>query len=370
MFDQFLSDSDYNAKGFEAYLIKLEQLEWSRVSEWHTYPFNLNGQLEPACGEVHAFDNAKARIRLVDNIHYFYQVSQGTFSPREPAAATFEGTTVLFCCASPNAGHLLSEIISFAEFYMNLGRSVRVAVPATLRERTPLIFQILREICPGMRLALLHDNTVYGFERLVTRRNSHFVMLKNWDEYKYKAIDGILHFEDLHSIIKSHSEPLDRLMHFTHNTYSDNKHTIGHSKKIIVIKKSDDKYSLSPGRGLFVDDEAIRLAEARGFEFINIAEFSDCLEYVCTMRRATHVIFSYGAITCCNRFFLGKDAAVILLANSSYSKEYNSGCDYSHIRYSHLCPVKTQRVILDVPAHIAEDNMKFILNQFDIMAAH
>lgn len=363
---QFLIQSDNEIKPFEANLARIDQLNWNENLGWYTYPFNLGGEEFPANGEVHAFDNAQVRITLVNNIHYFYQASQGEAARIGLPAASFKGTMVLFCCASPNAGHFLSEIISFAEFYMNLDCCVRVGVPVTLRERTPLMFQILRDICPGIRLVPLLDKTSYGFERLVTRRNSHFIMLKNWHEYQYKANDNILCFDNLGSIVDSHSEPLNNIMRFTQNVFSDNKHTISRSKKIFVIKRSDDRYSLSPGRGLFVEISAIRLAEARGFEFISIADFKDNLEYVCTIRRATHVVFSYGAITCCNRFFLGQDAAVVLLANSSYSKEYNSGHDFSHIRYSHLCPVRSQRVILDFPDFINEEAMQHILDQFDI----
>lgn len=362
------SMSDNTTKFFEAYLTRLEKLDWSESFGWHTYPFNLGGKKIPEVGEVHAFDNVQVRVTLVDKVHYFYQISQGDAAqPLLHPHASFEGTTILFCCASPNAGHFLSEIISFAEFYMALGCCIRVAIPVTLRECTPLMFQILREICPGIRLIPLLDKTSYEFERLVTRRNSHFVLLENWHDYQYQAVDRILCFENLYPSVERHSEPLDRIMRFTQHAFSDNKHTISCSKKIIVIKRSDDKLSLNPGRGLFVEDDAIQLAEAHGFQFLSIADFQDSLEYACTMRRASHVVFSYGAITCCNRFFLSPDAAVVILANSSYSKEYNSGTGYPHIRYSHLCPVRTQRVILDFPNSIDKDNMQLILDQFESM---
>jgi len=340
----------------------LEDLGWPENRGWFTYPFNLGGH-EPPVGEIHSFQGACVKIELVQNHSFLYQISQKDETYIGKSHHTFSGSTVLFCSAGPNPGHFLSEIISFAEFYESLGRPTRVALPHSLQERLPFMYQLLKGLCPGIRIIPLSDKVPYNFEKLLTRRNRWFTYLKNWSDIPYAHNGSTLHFANLQDISATHSEPLDRLLSYVCNACSDNHHTIKRSKKLFIVKTTEDANSISPGRGLTIDIASKQLAVERGFEFISISEFKDHIEYVSTLRRATHVIFSYGAITCANRFFLSPSAVVVLLANSSYAGEYTIGDSFWHIRHSHLCPVSSQSVIMDFPDSVNTRSMSIVLDE-------
>jgi hypothetical protein len=364
MHNQLLNVPNYGALLFAEFVRSIESLEWEEIRGWRTYPFS-RGQLSPPVGEIHAFDSAKVRITLVKNHSYLFQISQRDDSEVGSPDTVYDGTVLLFCTVCPNPGHLLSEIISFSEFYSMLGFPLRVAIPQSIKTRLPYMYQMLKGLCPGVRLIPLYDNQLYQFERLVTHRNRWFTFLKNWRDFDYFTINDVLRFKSLNAIAESHSDPLGRILGYVSSVYADNQHLVKHSRKLFVVKTSADSNSITPARGLAIDSRAMQLALENGFEFITIADFDDIEEYISTLRRATHVVFSYGAITCSNRFFLNTDAVVILLANLSYSSEYTSGNEYWHIRHSHLCPVRSQSVILDFPDSVDEFAMQRILSEFD-----
>jgi len=351
---------------FETYISKAENLQWDEISGWYTYPF-ISGDPLPLVGEIHTFNNAQARITLINDQLYLYQVSQTNPLQYGTPRAFFDGTTLLFCTVGPNPGHFLSEVISFAEFYANIGCPVRVAIPQTIEERLPLMYQILKGLCPGIRIIPLVDSTSYGFERLVTRRNRWFTFLKTWQDITYTQTNNILRFANLQSILTSHSEPLERIQNYAAIISADNCHVVNGPKKIFVVKTSVDANLISRNRGLFIDSKARSLAENNDFKFISVTGFKDHVEYLCTLRAATHVIFSYGAVTCSNRFFLNPDAVIVLLANKSYSGEYTIGDTHWHIRHSHLCPVRSQSVILDFPDIVDESAMQIALAEMNFI---
>ena len=342
----------------------LDDLDWPENRGWCTYPFNLGGQ-EPAVGEIHSFQGPSVKIELIQNHSFLYQISQKDETCIGKSHHAFGGRTVLFCSAGPNPGHFLSEIISFAEFYKSLGQPTRVALPHALQAKLPFMYQLLRDLCPGIRIIPLGDKIQYTFEYLLTRRNRWFTYLRNWQETPCVHNKGILHFANLQGISENHSESLDKLLVYVNNVYSDNHHAVKRSKKLFIVKNTEDANSISPGRGLTIDIESKQLAMERGFEFISISEFKDHIEYVSTLRRATHIVFSYGAITCANRFFLSPSAVVVLLANLSYAGEYTIGDSYWHIRHSHLCPVSFQSVIMDFPDIVKPCSMSIVLDEFD-----
>jgi hypothetical protein len=342
----------------------IEDLGWHENRGWFTYPFNL-GRHEPAVGEIHSFQGACVKIELIQNHSFLYQISQKDETCIGKSHHTFGGRTVLFCSVNPNPGHFLSEIISFAEFYNSLGQPTRVALPHALQEKLPFMYQVLRDLCPGIRLIPLGNKIQYRFEQLLTRRNRWFTYLRNWSDIPYVQCKSMLHFANLQDISGFHTDPLDRLLNYVCNIYSDNHHAVKRSKKLFIVKTTEDCNSISPGRGLTIDIASKQLAMERGFEFISISEFKDHIEYVSTLRRATHIVFSYGAITCANRFFLSPSAAVVLLANLSYAGEYTIGDSYWHIRHSHLCPVSSQSVIMDFPDIVTECSMRIVLDEID-----
>lgn len=346
--------------------MNLEDLGWLENRGWFTYPFNLGG-LEPSVGEVHSFQGSCVKIELIQNHSFLYQISQEDETSIGKSHHMFSGSTVLFCSAGPNPGHFLSEIISFAEFYESLEQPTRVALPHSLKEKLPFMYQLLKGLCPGIRIIPLSDKIQYRFEQLLTRRNRWFTYLRNWSDIPYAHNNSMLRFANLQDISATHSEPLDRLLNYVCNVYSDNHHTIKRSKKLFIVKTTDDANSISPGRGLTIDIASKQLAIERGFEFISISDFKDHIDYVSTLRRATHIVFSYGAITCANRFFLSPSAVVVLLANASYAGEYTIGDSYWHIRHSHLCPVSSQSVIVDFPDIVKACSMSIVLDEIDRM---
>ena len=343
-----------------------DDLGWPENRGWRTYPFNL-GSDGPAVGEIHSFQDVCIKIELIQNHSFLYQISQQDEAHIGKPQHTFHGSTVLFCSVGPNPGHFLSEIISFAEFYESLGQPTRVALPQPLQEKAPFMYQLLKGLCPGIRLIPLVDKIQYRFEHLLTRRNRWFTYLRNWSDIPYTNNRDMLHFANLQDISATHTESLDRLLSYVCNVYADNHHTIKRSKKLFVVKTTEDVNSISPGRGLTIDIASKQLAMEKGFEFISISEFKDHLEYVSTLRRATHVVFSYGAITCANRFFLSPSAVVVLIANSSYASEYAIGDSHWHIRHSHLCPVSSQSVILDFPDTVNTHSMSIVLDEANRM---
>ena len=257
---------------------------------------------------------------------------------------------------------MLSEIISFSEFYNTINEPHRVAIPIALYRAVPFIFQVLKELCPGINLVMLDDKVIYRFRVLITRRNRWFNFIRHWEAIPFEQIHSKLIFEDLQSIGNDFIDDIRAVCNFSRRTYENSRHRIQSNNKYIMVKTVAADSLLTPQRALHITKEARDIALSQGYQFLSITDFEDLNEYVATLYSAKSIVLSYGAITCANRFFLSPDASVLLIANMAYKEEYEAGNNFWHIRHSHLCPVKRQHVLLDFPNRIDVEQMLDLLS--------
>lgn len=330
--------------------VDVSQAGWLCDDDSYLYP--IKPMEAPRPEDLKIVSNIHVQISLVlPGLSLTYRVRPlETASPK--ATYDFHGRTALFLTNGLNSGHFLSDIVSFANFYRDYLHDERIAISEDLVERVPFIFSLFRYILPNARFVPLKRDVSYSFEQVIFRKNHWFIFMKNWEEIEYAEKGDYLHFRDLEDHANVFSSSTTALNELVRSIYADNAHRYERHEKIALLKASGDISAQSPGRGLSLTGEARETAQQHGLLLLDIKNFSTIEEYICTLRSAKKVLLSYGSTTCTNRFFLNPDAHVVVVGHEAYKSEYERrGVDgkYSHIRHSHLCPVRSQGFCLGFP---------------------
>lgn len=343
---------------------RVDQENWEKNGDWFLYPFEY-GRIPERVGELNIFENVQVILNNVQKKSVLYRLRDRPEPASEESAMKFQGTILIFCAIGTNAGHLLSEIISFSNFYLDKKLDYRVAISDLFVTNANFMLQLMQKLLPGVRFIVLNNDCLYTFEKLILRRNRWFNFLRDWQNTDYERKKDFLTFSHLDNISGRFADDIAPLQALVSETYEDNQHRFDKNEKIILFKTTEDAFATTPERALFVSPEARELAKNRGYSFINVGKFSDINEYISTLYHANRIIISYGAIACANRFFVNSRAELVLIGHRHYKSEYDLGPDLWHLRHSHLFPVARQYVFLDCEDTVSVNDMDKFLAVFD-----
>lgn len=346
---------------------QLEELSWKAHDNFYTYDTSRTAR--PF--EIHSLENIRLYYEVKTSLVLTYRLA-GDDGEQGDSVHHFGFPVLMFCITGFNSAHTLSHVISFAEFYSRLSeemphvaREMRIGVPSEMQELIPHVYSVLRKLLPWARFICLEKEKVYSFKNLTMRRNSWFTALNKGRLLDAKQTLDLLSFEDLSWAKHSFSDDILPLLRLAKNIHDDNIHRYDSCEKIIVFKVADGSFMQTPHRALTLTDEARHFAADKGYKFLFPTAIESTEEYITKLHSAKIAIFSYGGPTCTNRFFLNRNASVLVVAHESYRGEWDvkhPEFDFPHIRQSHICPVLKQRFLLNVPDLIDIDEMRKIID--------
>jgi hypothetical protein len=321
------------------------------------YPFNyLHDPKGPPIGEVTIFTNVAIDITFTLPLFISYRISR-THSNVSSIVEPIE----MLVLSTTNPAHSLGEFTSFLEYYRTKKEQPKVCINSTIVTKMPYLYGLISLFIPEDKRLLIDSDTIYTFTSVTFRRNHHFVYLQEWNTFAFTVSDNIMLFNDLRRAKDLYSVNCSRLFEKAKEIYDTHRHRYELYDSIMMIKTAKEKYSVSPNRALSYPDQNIRTMIAdKGIQFVEVSQFRDIYEYICTIYHAKNIVFSYGGPMCINRFFCNPDANIIVLANMHYKHEYeynNSSKDYWHLRHAMLSPVKRQHFILDFDNTLTKDNV-------------
>lgn len=323
-----------------------------------SYSFNYNGSPDgPIIGEVQEFKNIELSIGFAQPLFITYTLSHSTTN-------VIKGPVELLVLSTTNMAHSICEFISFLKYYKNLSRIV-VGINSIVVNKMPYLYQFIQIFIPTDNILVLQNNSIYSFQSLTMRRNDHFIYTTNWSDCIFKRDGNKMIFEHLESIRNTFSINCTYIFDTIKNIYDTHKHKYSLNDSIMIIKTTKERFTVSPGRAiLYPDTNTLEALNARGIKIIEISDFIDIYEYICTIYHAKQLIFSYGGPMCINRFFCNPEANIIVLANMHYRPEYeyeNESQAYWHLRTAMLSPVHRQIFLLDFPNELTISSLDSIV---------
>lgn len=323
------------------------QAQSPATDEWFTYPFNYNGAAHPPLREVNDISDTLLRLGNVEHFLTYH------FRPSSPdhdraAAETIDDPLMVVAISTSNAGHAMSEIMSFINFARDLPSGLKFGISQAFVDKLPLIAQFFRRLYDTGRVVVLCSGQNYCMSRAWIRRENHFNASFNWLDLDFTANGNVLKFHDLHERIKFDDDPA--LVHaLVRRIYDECRDRYRLHDRIMLIKTADSRNLTTPGRALILDESYRAAIQNAGFHLVSVEQFESVEEYICTLYHARQIVLSYGSTTCTNRFFVSPTCDVIVLANQAYQFEYEYPVSIGahwHVRHSHLLPVRRQRVII------------------------
>jgi hypothetical protein len=315
------------------------QAQSPATDEWFAYPFNYNGAAHPPLREVNDISDTLLSLGSVEHFLTYH------FRPSSPdhdraAAETIDDPLMVVAISTSNAGHAMSEIMSFVNFARDLPSGVKFGVSQAFVDKLPLIAQFFQRLYDADRVVVLRADQTYRLQHAWIRRENHFNASCNWMDLDYTINDNVLSFENLHERIKFDDDPAP--VHSLVRRYPLHD-------RVMLLKTADSRNLTTPGRALILDESYRTAIQNSGFHLVSVEQFESVEEYICTLYHARQIVFSYGSTTCTNRFFVNPTCDVIVLANQAYQFEYDypvSTGAHWHVRHSHLLPVRRQRVVI------------------------
>lgn len=324
------------------------------------YPFNYNSDPSgPVIEEITIYKDKPILIKFAEPmlicydfgtpIHHLIRFSSQNFTLiTEPLEMCVLSTT--------NPAHSLGEFTSFLNYYIEKCNGKKVCINSYIIQKMPYLYQLILQFIPIHNIVTIESNVHYIFSEITFRRNHHFVH-SSIPHIPFEVDTNILHFNDLSKIQYS----IDCTLVF--NKVKEIYHTFKHrytlsDDPLMIIKTSKEKHSVSIGRAIeYPSDDVIGLIKSKNIKIIEISQFTDIYEYICTIYHAKYLIFSYGGPMCTNRFFCNPLAQIIILCNLHYKPEYDYGENHWHINHAMLAPVKSQHFILDFDNKLTIDNL-------------
>lgn len=325
---------------------------WSQAQspvndEWFAYPFNYNGAAHPPLREVNDISDTLLSLGSVEHFLTYH------FRPSSPdhdraAAETIDDPLMVVAISTSNAGHAMSEIMSFVNFARDLPSGFKFGISQAFVDKLPLIAQFFQRLYDADRVVVLRANQTYRLQQAWIRRENHFNASCNWMDLDYTSNDNVLSFANLHERIKFDDDPA--LVHsLVRRIYDQCRDRYPLHDRIMLLKTADSRNLTTPGRALILDESYRTAIQNSGFHLVSVERFESVEEYICTLYHARQIVFSYGSTTCTNRFFVSPTCDVIVIANQAYQFEYDypvSTGAHWHVRHSHLLPVRRQRVVI------------------------
>jgi hypothetical protein len=275
--------------------------------------------------------------------------------------------TTFLLISTINSAHSMCEIISFINYYKNTDCKNKIVVSEYFVEVLALLFDLVKLFIDEDKIIILNKKTIYKFNTLITHRNHHFLRTLNWHKVEFTKNNNILQFNDIEYIPYIFSLNTLFLFDKVKEIYETHKNEFELFDNIMLVKTKDNKNTTSSHRGMDVVDENIHnILKKNNIKFLTIPYFKNVRHMICVLYHSKNAIFSYGGPCCTNRFFCNPKANVIVLAHTHYRYEYETNNtqekqDYSHVRKSHLHPVKSLSFLLDFENNINENNVNDIL---------
>ena len=306
-------------------------------------------------GEVEEYRAKDLCIGLVKPYFITY-----TLSPISTTSKQIMEPIELLLLTTTNPAHSICEFISFYDYF---GKEItrKIGINTLIIEKMPYLWQIIKLFIPADRILILQQNKLYSFNSLFLRQNAHFVYTNNWSECAFTLVDKVMTFNNLQGIRDTYSVSCAPFFSKIKEIYEAHKHQYQLHDSIMIIKNPKEKLCVTPHRALeYPADDVLAVLEASSIRLIQISDFADIYEYICTLYHAKKLIFSYGGPMCVNRFFCNPEASIVVLANLHYRSEYESDQAYSHLRQSMLAPVQSQIFLLDIPNRVTVEHIHLI----------
>ena len=330
------------------------------------YQFNYtNDPIGPTIGEETVLTNKNIEIKLVD-LFICYNLTDNSFDLKNNIPDHNE--LVIMVLSTINIAHSLGEFTSFLEYYVLNKMCLHIGISRFVLDKMPYLYGLIQLFIPSDKIVILDNNKSYNCSKLIMRRNHHFVYLNNWDTIPFDTDSDYtsLKFVKLQYVKDLFSVNCDRLFSKITEIYENYKHLYTLSDSIMIVKTSHEKHSVSLNRSIeYPNDDVLKIISENNIKFLEISQFENIYEYICTIYHAKNLIFSYGGPMCTNRFFLSPNANVIVLANSHYKFEYdynNESKNYWHLRHAMLAPVNSQHFLLDFENYFTTENIKKIMS--------
>lgn len=323
------------------------------------YPFNYNGDPKgPIIGEVTLYNTISLGIVFSMPFHISYK-----FLDKYDKKLAIGEPLEMLVLSTTNPAHSLGEFTSFLEYYLNKQEQLKVCINSYIITKMPYLYGLIEQFIPENKRLIIEGDKVYSFKSITFRRNHHFVYLNNWNTFSFIKSDNILSFHDLQRAKELYVVNCKRIFDKAKEIYETHRHKYSLSDSIMMIKTSKEKFSVSINRAISYPEERIlnKFTE-KGIKVVEVSQFNDIFEYICTIYHAKNIIFSYGGPMCTNRFFCNSNANIIVLANTHYKYEYDH--DW-HIIHAMLAPVKSQHFILDFDNELNDTNIKQIFPLLD-----
>lgn len=323
------------------------------------YPFNFTGDSSgPKISEITDYINKTIYVSLVKPCFIIYEIgNSSTIQINEPIEMLVLSTT--------NPAHSLGEFTSFLEYYTSSKNEKKICINTLIIDYMPFLYGLIKQFIPETNILIVKSNTFYNFSNITFRRNHHFVYTTNWNTIPFTKEKNLLRFYDLQTIKNTYLVDCTKIFNKIEEIYNTYKHLYTLYDSIAIIKTTKEKFSVSIHRAIkYPDNSVLSLFKHNNIQFIEISQFKDIYEYICTIYHAKNIVFSYGGPICINRFFCNPTANLIILANLHYQPEYNYGVpnEYWHVRHAMLAPVKSQNFILDFDNELTIKNIEQILS--------
>jgi len=324
------------------------------------YPFNYTDDPHgPKITEELAYTNICFNTYFETPYYICYTFNNAVPDP----VSIIEEPVEMLLLSTTNPAHSLGEFTSFLEYYNSKTSKLKVCINSAIVQKMPYLYQLIQQFIPSESCINIDCNTIYKFHSIIMRRNHHFIYSINWKNTPYISTNNILHFNNLQP---QYLVNCDQLFNKAKEIYETHKHKYSLADTLMIIKTTKEKYSVSIHRALeYPTADIIDLLVAHGVKIVEISQFSDIFEYICTIYHAKNIIFSYGGPMCTNRFFCNPAANIIVLANLHYKHEYDTHYYpdmYPHLRFSMIAPVKNQHFLLDFDNRLTIENSKQFLS--------
>ena len=324
---------------------------WKIWSSWSLYGFrhNSGGRVAPRIGEL---NQIRQRYVATTNVHrsICYMISDQNASVNVASCSKLSEPLIILALSTTNSAHSVSELISFINFYSSNNLDINVGISSVVREKMPFVFQLFGLFVPPERIVVLDAGHKYYVEEAWFRRNTHINYLTTWNRIPFKREGNILEFSNLQETARDYCDDPELVMRKCNRIHAAFKERFSQHSHIMLAKLSTDGAMTTPGRAMELGSKARTAIEAAGIRLVAVRDFSSIEQYIATLYGAKTFITSYGGPACTNRFFLNPEADVLLLGNLAYRYEYaypSDAGEYSHLRKSHLFPVRRQTVVLD-----------------------
>lgn len=338
------------------------QAQSSATDEWFTYPFNYNGAAHPPLREV---NDISETLLSLGNVEHFltYRFRPSSPDHDKAAAETISDPLMVVAISTSNAGHAMSEIMSFVNFARDLPSGFKFGISQAFVDRLPLIAQFFQRLYDADRVVVLRADQTYRLQQAWIRRENHFNASCNWMGLECVVNENVLNFANLHRRIKFDDDPA--VVHaLVRRVYDECRDRYQLYDRIMLLKTADSRNLTTPGRALILDESYRASFQGAGFHIVSVERFESIEEYICTLYHAHQIVFSYGSTTCANRFFVNPMCDVIVLANRAYQFEYEYPVptgEHWHVRHSHLLPVRRQRVVIGHNNEFSEPDVSNLL---------